>query len=72
MSLSRIYSWSIFAPAQSAWVHLRRSEMHGPGWWHAEARTQDGQILHSRAVTAEYAHILFEKYGKDAEVQFYS
>lgn len=46
--------------------------MHGPGWWHAEARTQDGRILHSRAVTAEYAHILFEKYGKDAEVQYYS
>lgn len=71
-SLNRVYAWSVFAPAQGAWIHLRRSEMHGPGWWFSEARKQDGRVLATRVISAEYAADLFARYGKDAEIQYYS
>jgi len=71
-TLARVYAWSVFVPSQSAWVHFHRSEMHGPGWWFSEARTQAGRVLASRTVSAEYAADLFERYGKGAEVQLYS
>lgn len=70
--LARIYQWSVFAPEHGAWVHLRRSEMHGPGCWFTEARTQDGRVLVTRVISAEYAADLFYRYGKDAEIQYYS
>lgn len=70
--LNRIYAWSVFVPSQSAWVHLRRSEMHGPGWWHSEARSQSGRVIGTRTISPEYAQDLFNRYGKDAEIQYYS
>lgn len=71
-SLSNVYAWSVFVPSQKAWVHLRRSEMHGPGWWFSEARTQSGRVLGTRTISAEYAQDLFNRYGSDAEIQRYS
>lgn len=71
-SFSSVYAWNVFVPSQSAWVHFRRSEMHGPGWWFSEARTQDGRVLGTRTISAEYAADLFSRYGKDAEIQYYS
>jgi hypothetical protein len=71
-TFNRIYSWSVFVPSQSAWVHLRRSEMHGPGWWFSEARSQSGAVLGTRVISAEYAQDLFNRYGKDSEIQYYS
>jgi hypothetical protein len=71
-SLSRIYSWSVFVPAQSAWVHFRRNEMHGPGWWFSEARTQAGRQLAARTISAEYAADLFQRHGAGAEITYYS
>lgn len=71
-NLARVYSWSVFVPSQKAWVHLRRSEMHGPGWWFSEARTQDGRQLASRVISAEYAADLFQRYGANAEITYYS
>lgn len=70
--LNRVYSWSVFAPAQGAWIHLRRSEMHGPDWWFAEARKQDGRVLGTRTLSSEYAADLFSRYGKDAEITYFS
>lgn len=70
--LTQVYSWSVFVPSQKAWVHLRRSEMHGPGWWFSEARTQDGRVLGTRTISAEYAQDLFNRYGSEAEIQRYS
>lgn len=70
--LASVYAWKVFVPSQSVWVHLRRSEMHGPGWWFSEARTQDGRVLASRTISAEYAADLYARYGKGAEVQLYS
>ena len=70
--LHHVYTWSLFVPSQGAWVHLRRSEMHGPGWWFSEARTQSGRVLATRLISAEYAADLYSRYGAGAEVQLYS
>ena len=72
MNLSRIYSWQVFVPAQSAWVQVRRSEMHGPGFWFSEARTQSGRVLASRVISSEYAADLFQRYGANAEITYFS
>lgn len=71
-SLNRVYAWNVFVPSQSAWVHFRRSEMHGPGWWFSEARKQDGRVLATRTISAEYAQDLFNRYGSNAEIHYYS
>lgn len=70
--LAEVYAWNVFVPGQYAWIHFRRSEMHGPGWWFSEARTQSGRVLATRTISAEYAADLFERYGKGAELQLYS
>lgn len=72
MSLSRIYAWNVYVPAEKAWVHFRRNEMHGPGWWFSEARSQCGRQLATRTISAEYAQDLFNRFGKDAEIHYYS
>lgn len=71
-SLNSVYAWSVFVPSQKAWVHLRRSEMHGPGWWFSEARTQSGRVLGTRTISAEYAADLFARYGQGVEITYYS
>jgi hypothetical protein len=71
-ALSRVYSWSVFVPSQKAWVHLRRSEMHGPGFWFSEARLQCGRQLATRTISAEYAADLFQRYGANAEITYFS
>lgn len=71
-SIDRVYAWNVFVPSQKAWVHFRRSEMHGPGWWFSEARTQSGRVLGTRTLSAEYAADLFSRYGADAEVTCFS
>ncbi|MFZ9888700.1 MAG: hypothetical protein ACO3JL_14465 [Myxococcota bacterium] len=71
-SLSRVYAWNVFVPSQKAWVHFRRSEMHGPGWWFSEARTQTGRVLATRTLSSEYAADLFSRYGTDAEITYFS
>lgn len=70
--LDRIYQWSVFVPSQSAWVHLRRNEMHGPGLWFCEAHKQDGRVLATRTLSSEYAADLFSRYGSDAEITYFS
>lgn len=70
--LNSVYSWSVFVPSQKAWVHLRRSEMHGPGWWFSEARSQSGRVIGTRTISAEYAADLFARYGQGAEITYYS
>ena len=71
-SFARVYSWRMFSPAHSAWVELRRSEMHGLGAWYTEARTQDGRQLASRVITNDHAADLFQRYGADAEITYFS
>lgn len=71
-SLASVYAWQVFVPAQKAWVHFRRNEMHGPGWWFSEARSQSGRVLGTRTISAEYAADLFARYGSEAEIQYYS
>jgi hypothetical protein len=70
--LDSVYAWKVFVPGNSAWVHFRRSEMHGPGWWFAQASTQDGRVLATRTISAEHAADLYARYGEGAEVQLYS
>jgi hypothetical protein len=71
-SFSSVYAWQVFVPSQGAWVHFRRSEMHGPGWWFSEARSQSGRVIGTRTLSAEYAADLFARYGSDAEITYYS
>jgi len=71
-SLNRVYSWRLFSPAHRAWTEVRRSEMHGPGAWYTEARSQDGRLLASRVIDSAYADDLFQRYGADAEITYFS
>ena len=70
--LARIYCWRIFSPAHSAWVHVKRSEAHGPGFWLTEARTQSGVPLRSRVINEKYAEDLYARYGSEAEVELFA
>lgn len=67
-----VYSWRVFSPEHGAWVELRRSEMHGPGMWHTQARTQDGRVLATRVIDSAYAEDAFQRYGAGAEITYYS
>lgn len=71
-SLNRVYSWRLFSPTHRAWTEVRRAEMHGPGSWYTEARSQDGRLLASRVIDSAYAADLFQRYGADAEITYFS
>lgn len=71
-ALNRIYSWRVFSPAHRAWTEVRRSEMHGPGMWFTQARTQDGRILATKVIDGTYAADLFRRYGANAEITLFS
>lgn len=71
-ALNRVYSWRLFSPVHRAWTEVRRSYMHGPDAWYTEARTQDGRLLASRVIDSAYADDLFQRYGADAEITYFS
>ena len=72
MALSRIYSWQVFDSERKVWIHTRRAEMHGLGWWFSVARTQAGDVIASRPVSPDMAADLFSRYGSDAEITYLS
>jgi len=71
MTLSRVYSFNVFAPDHRIWMHFVRSTFH-QGWWKAEASDQTGRMLHSRLISDEHMHSIWGRFSHLAEVTLFS
>jgi hypothetical protein len=68
--ISTVHSFNVFVQTHRLWVHFARGTF--TGFWKCEASTQDGRVIHSKLVTDEYMHDIWQRYHHCAEAVYFS